>query len=57
MLGGLVLSFREARDLTADDRTLVRAIAGQCALALERARLLDNEREASLRAEFLAAAS
>ena len=47
MLGGLVLSFREARDSTADDRTLVRAIAGQRALALERACLLDNEREAS----------
>lgn len=42
-LGALRFSFRTERRLDADDRAFIEALAGQCALALERARLYERE--------------
>ncbi|MGH2560104.1 MAG: GAF domain-containing protein, partial [Thermomicrobiales bacterium] len=52
-IGVMALRFAEERPLDEDLRDLTMAIAGQCALALERSRLFDAERAA--RAEAAAA--
>jgi K+-sensing histidine kinase KdpD len=51
IIGVMSLRFAESRPFDADDRDLILAIAGQCAQALERARLFDAEREARDQAE------
>ncbi|MBD2100294.1 GAF domain-containing protein [Leptolyngbya sp. FACHB-261] len=43
-VGGLSLSFTEVQVFSEDDRTLVLALAQQCAQAIERARLYEAER-------------
>ncbi|MGK4007933.1 ATP-binding protein [Sorangium sp. So ce1036] len=55
LLGGLAISFAGERAWGAEDRELLLSVAAQCASALDRARLLDREREARARAETLAA--
>ncbi|WP_180969940.1 PAS domain S-box protein [Deinococcus planocerae] len=55
-LGALFLGFPAGRALPAEKRSLLLSVAGQCALALERARLLGAERRARQRLEALAAA-
>jgi PAS domain S-box-containing protein len=45
------LGFGAARRLEAEDRALLETLAAQCALAFERARLVEAEREARTRAE------
>ncbi len=54
--GALGLRFTDARALTADDRDELRALGGQCAIALERARAFESERAARERVSFLARA-
>ncbi len=63
-LGGLVFSFVRSLEFSHDDRECLLALAGQCAQALDRARLYEVERQARRRAErqrdreaFLAEAS
>jgi signal transduction histidine kinase len=51
VLGVLTLGFHEPRALDAGERAFLLAHARQCALALERARLFDAEREARAQAE------
>jgi len=46
VLGGLGLSFAAARPFSAEDRSFLVALAGQCAQALERTRLDEAERAA-----------
>ena len=50
-LGVMGLGWREPRTFDAGDRAFLATVAGQCALALERARLYDAERAARARAE------
>ena len=50
-LGGIAFGFREEREFSAADRDLALALAQQCAVALERARLLETERRARKEAE------
>ncbi|HEX8441186.1 GAF domain-containing protein [Archangium sp.] len=50
-LGVLAFGFAQARHFTELERTLMLGLARQCAQALERARLYENEREARLQAE------
>jgi signal transduction histidine kinase/PAS domain-containing protein len=50
-LGGLAFGFRAARTLPEPDRELVLALARQCGIAFERARLLESERRARAEAE------
>lgn len=64
VIGALGFSFEEERDFTAGDMTLLESLAQQCAQALERVRLYNNERsarraaeEAQQRLAFLAEAS
>lgn len=64
IIGAFGLSFRQRRVFDLEDRTFMLTLAGQCALALERARLFTAEHEARQRAEaaqrrlaFLAEAS
>ncbi|HEY0606312.1 MAG TPA: GAF domain-containing protein [Herpetosiphonaceae bacterium] len=64
VVGAFGLSFQQPRVFEPEDRTFMLTLAGQCALALERARLFAAEREARQRAEdaqrrlaFLAEAS
>lgn len=64
VIGAFGLSFRQSRVFEPEDRTFMLTLAGQSALALERARLFAAEREARQRAEaaqqrlaFLAEAS
>jgi PAS domain S-box-containing protein len=45
-LGAVALGFASARQFSTEERTLVDALARHCAQAMERARLLDAEREA-----------
>lgn len=52
-MGALVCLFREARPFEPDDRSLLEAVAGQCAQALERAGLFEAERQARHAAERL----
>jgi PAS domain S-box-containing protein len=47
-LGALRFGFRRERYIDADDRVFLEALAGQCALALERARLFEREHEAAV---------
>ncbi len=54
VVGGISLSFPEARAFTEEDRQLAMALARQCAQALERARLYDAERAARAAAEAAA---
>jgi signal transduction histidine kinase/DNA-binding NarL/FixJ family response regulator len=51
-LGVMTVGFREARRFAEEDQALARALANQCAQALERARLYEAERDARERAEF-----
>jgi signal transduction histidine kinase len=51
VFGAVALGFREARELSRDDRELGLAMARQFAQALERARLFDAERAARAEAE------
>ncbi len=50
-VGALSFSFAEARSFDEGMRTFVRALAGHCATALERARLYEGERAARAEAE------
>ena len=54
-LGAFTLGFPTSREFTAADRAHLEAFAGQCAQALERARLYDAERTARHAAERTAA--
>jgi PAS domain S-box-containing protein len=49
VLGGLALAFAGARRFEAEDRTFLDLLAGQCAQALERARLYEEEVKAQAR--------
>jgi signal transduction histidine kinase len=51
LLGGLGLSFTEERTFSAEERWFMLALAQQCAQALERARLYEQERQARAQAE------
>jgi signal transduction histidine kinase len=51
-IGVLALTFAAARSFDDDDRELLRALAGQCAQALERARLYEAEQQARAAAEI-----
>ena len=53
VLGAVALSFDEDRSFSATDRDLMEAIAAQCGLALERARLQEAEQRARERTERL----
>lgn len=55
-IGAIGLSFAEPRTFADDERTFMLALAGQCAQALERARLYDAERCARKQAQEEAAA-
>lgn len=56
-IGVLAMSFTEARAFDDGDRDLMRALASQCAQAIERARLYQTERRARLVAEHAVADS
>jgi hypothetical protein len=47
-LGALRFAFRRERYIDTDDRVFLEALAGQCALALERARLYEREHRAAV---------
>jgi PAS domain S-box-containing protein len=49
--GALGLAFRRARSLDDEERALMQSVADRCAQALDRARLLEAEREARVRAQ------
>jgi signal transduction histidine kinase len=51
VIGLVAFNFAERRDFPAEERALLTAFAGQCALALERARLYEAERAARAAAE------
>jgi GAF domain-containing protein/anti-sigma regulatory factor (Ser/Thr protein kinase) len=53
--GALLLSFAEPREFPAEDRDWLAALAGQCAQALDRSRLYDDERRSRRRSERLQA--
>jgi signal transduction histidine kinase len=65
VLGALVFNFDLPHDFSAEDDAFLRAVAGQCAQAIERARLYEAERAAReaaesanrVKAEFLAVMS
>lgn len=44
VLGALIFGFERSRSFTVDERNFALALAGQCAHAIERARLYDRER-------------
>ena len=52
LLGVLGLAFESPRVFDEDERSLVLALASQCALVLDRARLYESEREARREAEL-----
>ncbi|WP_437654390.1 GAF domain-containing protein [Sorangium sp. So ce1182] len=54
LLGGLSFSFASERSWNAEEREFLLSVAAQCASALDRARLLEQERKARARAEMLA---
>ena len=56
-IGGLALSFSEARAFDADERAFLLTVADLCAQALERARLYESQRRDAERERFLADAS
>ena len=49
--GALGIAFTHARTFDADERALATSVGRQCALALERARLIESEREARAEAD------
>lgn len=51
-IGVMTLSFAAPRRFDGDDRELLKALAGQCSHALERARLYEAERQARAEAEL-----
>lgn len=51
VIGGLCLSFEEPQVFDDNKKTFLMAVANQCAQALDRARLYDNEQQARLLAE------
>jgi serine phosphatase RsbU (regulator of sigma subunit)/anti-sigma regulatory factor (Ser/Thr protein kinase) len=53
-VGALHMAFRQARGFDDADRSFVQTLAHQCALALERARLYEEQHEAREQAERLA---
>ncbi len=53
-IGILAIGWRESRAFTRDDKALLRAVAHQCATALDRAALLEAEREERLHSNLLA---
>ncbi|WP_437953673.1 GAF domain-containing protein [Sorangium sp. So ce296] len=55
LLGALSFSFAAERAWTDEEREFLLSVAAQCASALDRARLLEQERQARARAEMLAA--
>ena len=55
-LGALGLRFTTARRFTSEDRDYMRSLGGQCAIALERARLFESEKATRERLVFLAQA-
>src|SRR5262249_35064594 len=46
-IGGLAFSFAQTRLFPADERTFIELLANQCAQAIDRARLLEQEQAAS----------
>ncbi|MFL5615136.1 MAG: GAF domain-containing protein [Gemmatimonadaceae bacterium] len=52
-LGALALGFSTRREFSSEDRALIEAMAQQCSLALERARLFESEQKARRAAERL----
>jgi signal transduction histidine kinase len=56
-IGVLGITYRTRRSLQPADRTMALAFADQCALALDRALLFENEAAAKRRAKFLAEAT
>ena len=54
--GSLVVGFADERDIPEDERTFLLSVAGQCAQALDRARLREREAAATARLAFLAEA-
>jgi PAS domain S-box-containing protein len=50
-VGALTLSYAEPREFSADEQAFMRALGAQAALALERARLFEAEREARAAAD------
>jgi PAS domain S-box-containing protein len=50
-IGALGLAFEKARQFSGDERAFAQTLARQCSLALERARLLEAEREARSEAD------
>ena len=50
-IGSLGVAFDKPRVFSTDDVEIIRAVANQCAIALERVRLFDGEREARAAAE------
>jgi signal transduction histidine kinase len=50
-IGAIGVAFREPREFVEGDRALFMSVAAQCALALERARLYEAEKEARTAAE------
>ncbi len=57
VFGAIALSFESPRELPAADRVFADAIAAQCALAIDRAVLIERERAALERADLLANAT
>jgi signal transduction histidine kinase len=56
--GSLMVAYRSVRGLTPDDVSSAAALAGQAAIAIEKARLIESLRQAdSLKDEFLSAAA
>ncbi|WP_437635679.1 GAF domain-containing protein [Sorangium sp. So ce854] len=55
LLGALSFSFARERPWNTEEREFLLSVAAQCASALDRARLLEQERRARARAETLAA--
>ncbi|HEY6725522.1 MAG TPA: GAF domain-containing sensor histidine kinase, partial [Polyangiaceae bacterium] len=53
LVGGFALSFAHAREFAVSDKSWLESFASQCALAVERARLYEAEREARREAESL----
>ena len=56
-IGVLAASYREARQFPPNDRNFAEALAGQCAQALERARIFRDEQAGKQRLKLLADAS
>lgn len=57
VLGAIGMSFTEPRTFSPEERQFAESIAAQCALAIDRALLMQRERAAAARSAFLGAAS